>query len=142
MALKPIDLDRGVTQRFNHARQLMVVAYADDPGIYYAPNGAPVDPEIAREAGFEVDVDLKERERRSKRDAALAAIDREYAIIPEGEIIKDTGDFRVICTGHGWYNVENADGDVMNDHKLREGAAIEFMDALRKGKEHRDGAQA
>lgn len=141
-ALKPIDLDRGVSMRMNHGLGMMVVMYKDDPGIYLAPNGIVVDPDVARAAGFDVDSDLRERERRHRRAEALAKIDKEYEIVPEGEIVQDTGDFRVVHAGGGWFDVEDIEGVTMNPQRMRREAAVEFLDVLRKGKDHVNGTSA
>ena len=105
-----LDLNRGVRTRF-HASGMKVCMYVDDPGVYMTEGGQPLDVKFAREAGFDVEKDLRQRainqrmaeyrrkleeEARSEEDAlAQAASDRsnyrvqhigagQYAIFDKG----------------------------------------------------------
>ena len=144
----PIDLDRGVIMRVvptnsgNPMAGMTICMYADDPGVYLAPNSLPISPDWARLAGFEVDEDLKERKRIAARSAALAAVDKEFNVMPEGEIVQDDPDFQIVHMGRGWFDVLDAEGARMNDIRMRREAAAEYVEALRKGKEHLDGQVA
>lgn len=145
MAHTPIDLDRGVSIRVvplgstGPQAGMQVCMYKDDPGIYYALNGVPISPEWAKSAGFDVEADLKERSRREKRAAALAAIDKEFDVMPEGEVVEEGEDFQIVHMGHGWFDVLDDDGARVNEGRLRRDAAVEFVKALRAGKEHANG---
>lgn len=141
----PVDLDRGVSMRIVPLSSTAPIAgmavcmYKDDPGVYYAKNGIPVSTEWAALAGFDVEDDLKERSRRARRAAALAEIDKEFHVVPEGEIVEDGDDFQIVHMGRGWFDVLDTDGKRMNEGRLRRDAAAEYVDVLRKGKEHVDG---
>lgn len=105
-----LDLDRGVTVRF-HPSGMKVCMYDDDPGVYLTEGAQPLNVQIAREAGYDVEKDLRQRavnqrmaeyrrkleeEARSEEDAlAQAATDRsnyrvqhigagQYAIFDKG----------------------------------------------------------
>lgn len=141
----PIDLDRGVIMRIvpsnsgTHMAGMHVCMYADAPGVYLAPNSLPISPELAKLAGFDVEEDLKEKRRNERRAAALAAVDKEFEIMAEGEIVDDGDDFQIVHMGRGWFDVLDTDGKRMNEGRLRRDAAAEYVDVLRKGKEHVDG---
>jgi hypothetical protein len=140
----PINLDRGVSIRIvpasvsGPAAGMQVCMYKDDPGLYYAPNGVSISPEWAKKAGFDVEADLKERDRRARRSEALAKIDKEFDVMPEGEIVQDGEDFQIVHMGHGWFDVIDADGGRANSGRLRREAAVEFVKALRDGKAHKE----
>lgn len=148
MAHTPIDLDRGVSMRVipitaNKALAgSMVCMYKDTPGLYYARNGVPLDPELARLAGFDVEADLRDKARIEKRKEALLAIDREFDVMPEGEIVQEDGDFQIVHMGRGWFDVLDEEGGRVNEGRLRRESAVEFVEALRKGKEHEHGQKA
>lgn len=140
----PIDLNRGVSMRIvPHGTGPMagsaVCMYKDAPGLYYAKNGIALDPELAKTAGFDVDGDLKEKARMEKRAAALAAIDQSFGVMPEGEVIQEDADFQIVHMGHGWFDVLDVEGARLNEGRMRREHAVEFVDALRKGKEHVHG---
>lgn len=140
----PIDLDRGVTQMLHTKLGMMVCAYCDDPGLYYAPNGYPVSAEVAAEAGFDVAADAKARERKKRLADAASAIDAEFGVIAENEVVAEDAevDLRVIHAGYGWFNVVDAQGAPLNDKRLRQDEAVAFMNMLKAGKEHADGKTA
>jgi len=138
MALSPVDLEKGVIMKVSPAFGY-VCMYSDEPGVYLTMKGAPVSPDVARSCGFDVDADMKEKTRLDRRSSALAAIDRDFGIIAEGEVVEDNGSVRLVHNGKGWFDVKDADGTVLNEQKLRREAASVFMEDLRKGKEHADG---
>ncbi len=63
----------------------MVVGYKDTPGEYETYSGKPVGEKTAREAGFDVDSDLREKKRRElyadARSRADAQVEREFGQI-------------------------------------------------------------
>jgi len=140
---EPVDYDRGVILRIipnsgAPGAGSHVCMYADSPGIYYAPNGLPVSLDWARMAGFDVDADLKERERNERRASALAAVDKEFNLLPEGEIVEEGDDFQIVHMGYGWFDVLNSDGARANDRRLRREEASELVRSLRDGQAHKD----
>lgn len=141
----PIDLDRGVIMRIvphnsgSAMAGMHVCMYADDPGVYLAPNSMPLSPALAKMAGFDVEEDMKEKRRIEKRAAALAAVDKEFEVMAEGEIVEDGDDFQIVHMGRGWFDVLDTDGARMNEGRLRREGAVEYVEALRKGKEHVNG---
>ena len=143
--LEPIDYDRGVIIKIIPSASgafgagSHVCMYVDSPGAYYAPNGLPISPEWARKAGFDVDADLKERQRLEKRASALAAVDREFDTMSEGEIVQEDDDFQIIHMGHGWFDVLNKDGARVNDRRLRRDEASDLVKSLLVGKAHVEG---
>lgn len=55
-----LDLDRGVRTRF-HKSGMSISMYKDDPGTYYTDNAEVVDPKFAKEAGFNVEADVRQK---------------------------------------------------------------------------------
>jgi len=134
-----IDLDRGVVMKVNTARQFHVCMYVDQPGVYYNPKGIEVPVEMAREAGFDVVADAREKDRLSKRKAAVAEIDKAYEVVAEGEIVEVAGSYKIVHVGGGWHNVLDGNDEIMNPNRLRKAAAVEYMDVLVRNDEGDDG---
>lgn len=138
---KPIDLDRGVHMKTAAGVGTTVCMYADEPGVYYAPNGIPVSAELARAAGFDVDADLKERARQDKRKKALEDIDREFGVMAEGEVAAEVGEFAVVHVGGGWFEVQDANGDNVGGARMRRDQAEEFAGTLVVGAAEKEAVE-
>lgn len=73
-----IDADRGITRR-KHATGIYIVAYNDTPGIYYDDRGVPISQKLAREAGFNVDRDMRLQQKNSLLEQRRKELEREFA---------------------------------------------------------------
>lgn len=116
-----IDLDRGVMTRF-HPSGFKVHTYIGnaegrgaDPGTYFDENGLVIDKRIAREAGFDVERDLREKVKQNRLAEARAALEAEYKSEEDklAEIMSGKGSYDVRHIGAGQYAIfdkKGADG--------------------------------
>lgn len=106
-----LDLNRGVTTR-KHPSGVYVSQYDDDPGTYLDPRGKPVAPELAKQAGFDIEKDKVAKLKLLKLAEYKKQLDAEYATAEETlarELSKNGGhDIRHV--GADQYAVFNADG--------------------------------
>jgi hypothetical protein len=124
----PLDLNRGV-QHCQHPDGFFVAMYVDDPGLYMAEDGSPVDDGTAAAAGFDVAKNAKLRERNRLVAEAKAKIDAQFAEdvgkieqqVDAGQATEDAADGDSVSPG-GWtmrktgkhkYDVIDANGEVV-----------------------------
>lgn len=72
-----LDLDRGVEIRFHPANRMQVAMYLDSPGAYYTQTGEPIAAELARQAGFNVERDIRRKVANERLAAARRQIEAE-----------------------------------------------------------------
>lgn len=125
-----IDLDRGVTKRLTSAG-VSVYMYKDEPGVFRSAFGSEVSADIAREAGFEVDKLLKERDKRARLSEAMTAIEQEYNEYAEGgkEIVEREG-WKLIAIGNGMHNIMDPDGNKVNPMPMAAEAAGKLFEHM------------
>lgn len=108
-----IDRNRGCTIRF-HPQGFRVVVYKDAPGEFWAENGEPLSPEIARAAGFDVRALLKERTKQQRMAELKAQVEREFASREEALAAEmndtATGAYSVRHIGGGKYAIVDSEG--------------------------------
>lgn len=80
-----LDLDRGVTIRFHPSNRMQIAMYDDTPGAYVTQTGDFVAPELARQAGFDVERDIRRKVANERLAAARRQIEAELR--EEEEII-------------------------------------------------------
>lgn len=80
-----LDLDRGVTIRFHPSNRMQIAMYDDTPGAYITQTGEFVAPELARQAGFDVERDIRRKVANERLAAARRQIEAELR--EEEEII-------------------------------------------------------
>lgn len=71
-----LDLNRGVKTKF-HPSGMSVNMYLDDPGVYLTASGDPMDAELAKQAGFDLERMNLERVKQLKLKAYREQLDRE-----------------------------------------------------------------
>jgi hypothetical protein len=98
-----IDWNRGVTESNN------VHMYKDSPGVYYGPHGDEVDEATAKAAGFPVDEQVRERERRKRLAEADARIRRDLEYERLRLYGEDNPPFVVVDKGNGYWTVAHKD---------------------------------
>jgi hypothetical protein len=96
-----------------------VYMYPDDPGNYLNAFGAPVPEEIAKGAGFPVDVLKAEKTKRERIAHALDVINREIeGITQERKVVEEVGGFKILDVGLGRHVVEDPDGNMLTPQPL------------------------
>lgn len=94
-----IDLNRGVRMSKDHVTQLEVYMYFDDPGVYLTPQGHPVPEEVARSAGFDVDVYKKAHDKKSRMADFQAMLDSEYGDAAERVVLEERDGYKLVEVG-------------------------------------------
>lgn len=114
-----IDYDRGVHKRTHNSTGINVYMYVDDPGVYLNEHGAVIDERFAREAGFPVDEQIKQRDLKKRLKAAHDAIMKEMQMAAEEKVVvEEKNGFQILDIGLGRHNILSPDGDVLTDHPL------------------------
>jgi len=110
-----IDLDRGVHQRQHPATGIAVYMYVDTPGVYLNAYGSEVSPELALEAGFDVDKLAKMRLRQERIKAARDQIEAEIDALDDGDtkIVRERDGFTIVDIGLGRYIIKDPDGNAL-----------------------------
>ena len=114
-----IDYDRGVHIRTHHSTGVDVYMYVDTPGVYLSQHGTPVSEDMARQAGFPVDEQVKARELQRRLKAAHEAV---YAEMNAGEaaqkVVEERDGFTIVDIGLGRHVIKSPDGDQLTDIPL------------------------
>lgn len=124
MAEKPftqgyIDYDRGVEIRTHHLSGVDIFMYVDEPGVYLSAHGTQVSEQMARECGYPVDDQVRQRELKKKLKAAHDAIYQEMAQGEENSIVVCEKDgFQIVDIGLGRHQIMSPDGDKLTDVPL------------------------
>lgn len=107
-----LDLNRGVITKFHPRNGMKISQYIDSPGVYYTDTAELVPPELARQAGFNVEKDMRnklknERLAAAKRQIELEMRQEEDAI---AEALSGKSGFDVRHVGGGQYALFGKDG--------------------------------
>lgn len=114
-----IDYDRGVIKRTHRPSGVDVYMYVDEPGVYRNAFETEVSEAFAKQAGFDVATLSKQRLRKERVEAALAAIDQDIGETGSTrKVVKTHGGFKIVNIGLGRHNVEDPDGGVLNSVPL------------------------
>lgn len=106
-----VDLNRGVTKRL-HPSGFAVCMYKDQPGVYLDASGREVSDEIARSAGFDIDLLARAKAKADKMAEARAKIEAEFAEkekLIEDEINADAKRYEVRHVAFGKYAIFEGD---------------------------------
>jgi hypothetical protein len=101
------------------------------PGVFYNDHGTEVDPQLAKEAGYDVPALLKERKKRERIRVATEVIEAEYR--PEeavSETVKEKNGFKVVHVGLDRHNIVDPDGNVLNKKHLTKGDALRTLEIV------------
>lgn len=74
-----LDLNRGIISKKHAASGIRVSAYIDNPGEYFDERGEPVAPQIAQQAGFDVEKDAREKLKQERLEAYRKQVEQELA---------------------------------------------------------------
>lgn len=106
-----LDLDRGVMIRI-HPSGIKIGMYIDEPGDYYTEAGEPIDRELAKAAGFDIEKDAKQKlinrqvtDYKLKLEAEMASEEEALAVA-----LSKTGEYDVRHVGGGQYALFGEDG--------------------------------
>lgn len=107
-----LDLDRGVTIRFHPANRMQVAMYDDSPGVYYTQTGDPIAAELARQAGFDVERDIRRKIANERLAAARRQIEAELKAEEDviASALSDRSKMDVRHIGGGQYALFSKDG--------------------------------
>lgn len=106
-----LDLDRGVIMR-PHPSGIKIAMYRDAPGEYLSERGDKIDPELAKQAGFDTDRDNRDRVKKQRLAAYKEQLEQDLATEEENlarALSSDKYDVRHV--GGGQYAVFDADGE-------------------------------
>lgn len=106
---RKIDYDRGVEFRRTPSG-ITVYMYLDSPGVFLNAHGGEVSKELAREAGFDIVRLIRERERRTALDAALAEVNKQFSYVGPETVVKERDGYTLINLGNGRFVVRYPDG--------------------------------
>ena len=109
-----VDVNRGCIIRYIGSTGEAIYMYVDTPGVFYNEVGRVVSAEAAHAAGYDTEYLLKIRRRNDARNAAIAAVDAEFAQSQGRKILREAGEYRLVEVREGFYNVEFEDGTVLN----------------------------
>lgn len=107
-----LDLDRGVTIRFHPSNRMQVCMYDDTPGVYYTQTGDPIAPELARQAGYYVERDIRRKLANERLAAARRTIEAELRAEEDAiaSALSDKAKMDVRHIGGGQYALFSKDG--------------------------------
>lgn len=127
-----INYDLGVIKRKHSASGIDVYMYVNEPGVFRTAYGTEVSADLAKAAGFDVEVLAKERLKRSRMAAAMAAIEAELAdpADPVQKVLAERGGYKVVAIGLGRTNVLDPDGHKLNSVYLPEAEAVKLIEHL------------
>lgn len=126
-----IDYDRGVHKRTDLVSGVNIYMYVDDPGVYYNEHGTQVDEQLARQAGFPVDEQVKKRELKKRLKAAHDAIMKELQVAAETKVVvKEKKGFSIVDIGLERHQILSPEGDVLTEHPLPRAEAEKVLDMI------------
>ena len=143
-----VDFDRGAILRL-HPSGARICAYVDSPGTYFDMNEQAVPDSIAVEAGFNVEIDRRERRKTEALDKARADIEREFAA-KDGDYAKAMdaamlGPMEVKHMGGGRFALFDFEGKRVTEGKLTREQAdklIEMVSQVSQGEAEGDDKAA
>lgn len=132
MAAKKIDVDRGVLMKRHAPTNTQVYMYVDTPGEYLNAFGHKVIDQLAKEAGFKVDILSRGRMKRERMAKFKSEMEAELDLIAEGEqkVIAERDGFKVVELALGNANVLDENDDRMNTVPMPVKQAMALLDAL------------
>jgi hypothetical protein len=107
-----LDLNRGVMTKFHPQNGMKISQYIDSPGVYYTDTAEPVPPELARQAGFNVEKDMRNKLKNERLAAAKRQIEAEMRQEEDAiaEALSGKSGFDVRHIGGGQYALFGKDG--------------------------------
>lgn len=128
---KAIDLNAGVSIRTSKNFGMQIFMYKHRPGEYFNAFGKPVPEALAAEAGFNVALLAKEKAKLDRMGAARAAIEREFAEVSTVRDVREERDgFKLVFMGADRFNVEDPDGNTLNQGPLPESIAKKLFNTM------------
>lgn len=114
-----IDLDRGAMMKRVMATGVDVYMYTDTPGVYLNAFGGVASPELAKEAGYDIEKYGKEKLRRERMDQAMREIEAELNMDTiERSVHKELKGFKSINIGLGRYIVMDPEGNQLTKQPI------------------------
>lgn len=129
--LRAIDFDRGV-MICSHPSGVDVYMYFDDPGVYLTAHATKVSEEMARAAGYDVEVWGKKRQIRVAMAQAQAKVMEQFAAaeLEANIVVKEKGGFKVVDIGVGRFVIKDPDDETITDQAMSKEAAEILLDQL------------
>lgn len=109
-----VDVNRGCHIRIHKATGMAIYMYIEMPGVFLNDHARPVPPELAAEAGFDVDKLLRDRRKREALLKATQAVEAEYSTVAKRDIVAEHGEYRVIALSDDLFMVEFEDGSPLS----------------------------
>lgn len=127
-----IDYDRGVIINTHPGTGMDIYMYVDSPGFFLTAHAKPVPDELAKQAGYDVEKLAKERLRKSRREQALTAIDKELADSRDVEetVVKAIGAWKLVHIGLGRHFVIDPEGNRINPTPLTEEIGTRLLSTM------------
>lgn len=110
--MSKIDRNRGCVIRF-HPKGMRVVMYYDAPGEYFDERGSPLNIEVAKAAGFDVERLARDRAKQDKLNEYKKRLDKEFQEQEDklAQAMSENSDLEVRHVGGGQYMIYSQDGD-------------------------------
>lgn len=137
MSERVLDYNRGVLINLHQGLNMEIFMYVDEPGIYLTAHGTRVSDELARQAGYPVDLHSKEKNRRERMAAAKQAIEAELGVADGGTktVRAERDGFKVLDIGLGRFDVLDPDGNILHPGQhLPENVALMVLDQMAPAK--------
>lgn len=126
-----LNLDRGCLIRFT-PEGIAVAMYYDQPGVWYNEHGSEVTSVLAKSAGYDTVILLKERTKRERMAQAAQAVAAQF----EGEepateeVVKEKNGFKLVHIGLDRHNIVDPDGNILNKNHLTRAEGVKVLAAL------------
>lgn len=124
-----IDLDEGYSIRIHPVMGMDIYMKKSEPGVFLNGHGDEIAAQLAAEAGFPVEMLLKEKERLAKIGEASAAINKLYADARE-KVVKQRRGYALVDIGYGRFVVKDPQGHALNANPVAEAVAGQLFDQV------------
>lgn len=128
-----IDADRGITRR-KHPTGIYVIAYNDVPGVYYDDRGVPISQKLAREAGFNVERDLRLQQKNNLLEQRRKELEAQFAE-DEAKLVQsvndDSDDLEIRALEAGGYAVFRDGASITASSVLTYDQAVSLVENMR-----------
>ena len=140
-----LDLDQGVTKR-RHPSGFVVAMYKRQPGRFYDIKGQEVGASVAREAGFDTQTLMREKEKNDKLAQVKAEIESQFQdrVQEAEEILNNQAagtSYKVQHIGSGKYGIVDGDDNRLTKRPMTKQEAENFLETLRV-EDGRDSSEA
>lgn len=126
-----MDFNRGLEIRHDQNTGASIYMVIAEPGVYYTAHGTEVSPEIARAAGFGVDIHLKEKRKREAMTTAQRAIEAQYnAGEAKSDVKAERRGYKLVDIGIDRFCILDPDGVNLTPKYMGPAIALHVFDQM------------